>query len=182
MSKSANPHKLTRWPIEEIVVSDRLRAGIREDIVIALTASIVEIGLREPPTIRIERDADGGEYPVLVTGMHRVEACKRLNLRSIDCVEFQGSTLDAKLWEISENLHRAELTVQERSEHIAAWIRLTEEKGVSAQLAPKLSTKGRISEGRAPSGINAATRELGMAPSSCWVPADERHSGPSGER
>lgn len=41
---------------------------------------------------------------------------------------------DARLWEIAENLHRAELTVQERAEHIAEWVRLTGEK--VAQLAP----------------------------------------------
>src|SRR3954471_13123367 len=52
---------------------------------------------------------------------------------------------EARLWEIAENLHRADLTVQERSEHVAEWIRLTDEK--LAQLGP-VSTRGRT-EGRA---------------------------------
>ena len=35
---------------------------------------------------------------------------------------------DARLWEIAENLHRSELTVTERAEHIAEWVRLIAEK------------------------------------------------------
>ncbi|ACI98702.1 hypothetical protein [Rhodospirillum centenum] len=60
----------------------------------------------------------------------------------------------ARLWEIAENLHRAELTVQERAEHIAEWVRLTADKG--AQVAPP--------GGRQPhdKGIKAAVRELGI--------------------
>lgn len=33
-----------------------------------------------------------------------------------------------RLWEIAENLHRAELSALERDEHVAEWIRLTGEK------------------------------------------------------
>jgi hypothetical protein len=60
--------------------------------------------------------------------------------------------------EISENLHRAELTVQERAAHIVEWIRLTEAKAAetnAAQLAPH-------KKGQQPGGINAAARELGI--------------------
>ncbi len=57
-------------------------------------------------------------------------------------------------------MHRTELTVLERAEHIAEWVRLTEAKGVSAQVAPKLSARGRSGEGRPKGGINAAVREL----------------------
>ncbi len=64
-----------------------------------------------------------------------------------------------RLWEIAENLHRAELTALERAEHIAEWVRLTEQK--LAQVAP-VSERGRV-EGRGnKGGINAATRELGI--------------------
>ena len=56
----------------------------------------------------------------------------------------------------AENLHRAELTVQERSDMLAEWVRLTEEKQ-SAQLAPK----GPVGH-RPQGGINAAVRELGI--------------------
>lgn len=65
----------------------------------------------------------------------------------------------ARRWEISENLHRADLTTLQRNEQIAEWIRLTEEQaadGISAQVAPK------IGRGRPAAGINAASRELGI--------------------
>ena len=45
----------------------------------------------------------------------------------------------------------------QRADHIAEWVRLTEEKEKSAQLAP-VSKGGRGNEG----GINAAVRELGI--------------------
>ena len=72
---------------------------------------------------------------------------------------------EASLAEIAENLHRAELTALERDEHIAEWVRLTEEKAKAAgseekpgQLA-QVSTKG----GRGKkSGISAASRDLGL--------------------
>lgn len=52
-------------------------------------------------------------------------------------------------------LDRAELTVLERSEHIAEWVRLTTDSH-AAQLAPHRKA------GQQPGGINAATRELGI--------------------
>jgi ParB family chromosome partitioning protein len=59
--------------------------------------------------------------------------------------------------EIAENLHRADLTALERSEHIAEWIKLTGEKVAhAAQLAPH----GKA--GQQSGGTNAAVRELGI--------------------
>lgn len=65
--------------------------------------------------------------------------------------------------EIAESLHRAELTALERSEHVAEWVRLTQqaqEASLVAQPEPLKKTpgKGRGSTG----GIRAASRELGI--------------------
>jgi hypothetical protein len=49
-------------------------------------------------------------------------------------------SLYARLWEISENLHRAELSVGERADQIAEWIRLTTEVQ-SAQVGPNESRR-----------------------------------------
>ena len=73
------------------------------------------------------------------------------------CAVFDGDERDARLWEISENLHRAELTVLERSEHVAEWVRITDEKASGATCATKPG-HGQGSVG----GIRAATRELGI--------------------
>ncbi len=57
------------------------------------------------------------------------------------------------MWKISENLHRADLTALERSEQVAEWLRLSEEK-VSAHVASEL--------GRPESGTRKAARDIGV--------------------
>ncbi len=71
--------------------------------------------------------------------------------RSAEC-----SSIDAELVEISENLHRAELTQLQRDEQIARWMELTDAKRVSAQLVQK--PQG----GRPEGGVSAASRDLGI--------------------
>jgi len=141
---------------DEIVIPPRLRVGINEASVASLMESIGKIGLQTPPTVRWDKD-DGGEPSiVLVAGRHRLEACARLGMQLIPCVVFDGSETEARLWEIAENLHRADLSVLERSEHVAEWIRLSEVK--LAQVAPVSAVGGRGHKG----GINDAVRELGI--------------------
>lgn len=62
------------------------------------------------------------------------------------------------MWEISENLHRAELTVQERSEHIAEWAVLCKHKAKVSQLATPLG-------GQQPkeAGVRKAAHELNLS-------------------
>jgi len=100
----------------------------------ALQESMRQLGLRTPISVRMVPDAisaDGevlSEQPALVAGLHRLEAAKRLGWEFIDVVVIEGDETDARLWEISENLHRAELSPVERAEHIDEWRRLTVEK------------------------------------------------------
>lgn len=68
---------------------------------------------------------------------------------------------------IPETQHRAELTVQERAEHIAEWIRLTEEKqekekGQLVQSGPIESKRADGRGHRQEGGFRAAERELGI--------------------
>lgn len=95
--------------------------------------------------------------PILIAGRHRLEAARRLGWEEIDAYVFEGDERDARLWEIAENLHRAELTVQERADNIAEWVRLTGEKLSGASCATKPGS-GRHSEG----GLRAAVRDLGI--------------------
>jgi hypothetical protein len=60
-----------------------------------------------------------------------------------------------RMWEISENLHRAELPQLERDKLVAEWCRLVG-KTVSAQVAPK--PQG----GRPEGGVREAARQLGL--------------------
>jgi ParB family chromosome partitioning protein len=72
-----------------------------------------------------------------------------------------GTDDEARMWEIAENLHRADLTVLERDEHIAEWVRLAgkNDDPKPGQVGPVSNVGGRGKEG----GISAAARELGIA-------------------
>jgi ParB family chromosome partitioning protein len=134
--------------IEDVLIGDR-RRDINVKAVEKLAQSIDQIGLRHPITVRRR----GDKYQ-LIAGRHRLEACKKLGREHIPASIVAMAGDDARLWEIAENLHRAELTKLERDLQIAEWIQITER--ISVQLAPKL---GR---GRPEGGISAAARELGI--------------------
>jgi hypothetical protein len=123
------------------------------------------IGLRVPISVRLVPDEDpdgvGGNF-VLISGAHRLAAAKKLGWGKIECVVYRDESEDtARLWEIAENLHRAELTATERAENIAEWIAITErlQSGQSAQNESK-RPDGRGH--RSQSGVRAASRELGI--------------------
>jgi ParB/RepB/Spo0J family partition protein len=143
--------------IIDVLAGHRCPAG---EAVARLASSIERIGLRTPVTVRYmpERPSASGtdDSYVLVTGAHRLAAVKLLGWQKIECFVSDCNEVDAQLWEIAENLHRAELTVLERDEQIAKWVALTEERRVSVQVAPKLTS------GRPESGTSAAARDLGI--------------------
>jgi len=93
----------------DIVVGDRLRALDRESVE-RLKESISRIGLKTPISVR-----SGEQGWTLVSGRHRLEACIELGMDEVPVVAETGSELEARLWEIAENLHRAELTALERA-------------------------------------------------------------------
>lgn len=132
-------------PIELIEVGQRLRS-LREADVATLMASIREIDLREPVTVVSRRSLDrdvGSIVDVfdLVAGNHRLEACRRLGRAEIRADVVEMNDLEVRLWEIDENLCRAELTVLERAEHLA------ERKTVYEEMHP--DTKGGVAGGKA---------------------------------
>lgn len=127
--------------------------GRREvDVVVVkrIADSIDQIGLRHPITVKRK-----GERYVLIVGRHRLEAFKKLDRDFIPATIVTMTNDEARLWEIAENLHRAELTKLERDEQVAEWIRITE-KLHAVQSAPH----GKA--GQKPGGISAAARELGI--------------------
>jgi ParB family transcriptional regulator, chromosome partitioning protein len=159
----------------DIIVGDRLRALDRESVE-RLKESISRIGLKTPISVR---SSEQGWR--LVSGRHRLEACIELGTDKIPVVAETGSELEARLWEIAENLHRAELTALERAEHIDQWIRLKGESGAGEscnQAEDKLGQVGSVCEldraaqtaqvpargGRGrEGGVRAAARELGIS-------------------
>src|SRR5215831_17116034 len=106
----------------DIIICERLRP-LNAERVADLERSITAIGLQTPITIRYV-----DEKPTLVTGAHRLQAVKNLGWNEIPVIIFEGDERAARMWEIAENLHRAELTVLERSEQTAEWMRLSGEE------------------------------------------------------
>jgi len=97
--------------VKDIQVGRRARS-LDPEQVDALVKSIKQLGLKTPITVRIAETlvVDGAEQkdvPVLVAGLHRLEAMKRLKRTEIACFILTGSELDAELWEVDENLCRA---------------------------------------------------------------------------
>lgn len=134
--------------IADIDIPDE-RREVNSASVKRLADSIEKIGLRHPITVR-----EKGDRYVLVAGRHRIEAYRRLEREHIPASIVKMTNDDARLWEIAENLHRAELTKLERDDNIAEWIKITE------KLSSQVATKGL---GHRPEGgINAAARELGV--------------------
>lgn len=134
--------------IEDIDIASG-RREVNSATVKRLADSIDQIGLRHPITVR-----EKGERYILVAGRHRIEAFKKLGREHIPATIAKMTNDEARLWEISENLHRADLSKLERDEQVAEWIRITEK--VSAQVAAK--PQG----GRPEGGVRAASRELGI--------------------
>lgn len=148
----------------DIVGVDEVRvpAGRRElnpAAVKGLAESMKSIGLQCPITIRIV-NTETENYVELVTGGHRLAAAKSLGWKHIDCATMpaDATVTDARLWEISENLHRADLTPAERTLQLGEWVRLKER-----QAAEKLPHGVAVSGGRGnEGGVRDAARELGV--------------------
>lgn len=126
----------------DIEIGERHRA-LSNDAVERLAASMSELGLRQPITVRVVdmMVLDGQEVegvPVLVAGRHRLAAASKLGWDTIDCIEIEGDEITAEIWEISENLHRLDLTKDQRDEHIRRYAELLEARQeVSQQNASK---------------------------------------------
>jgi hypothetical protein len=97
-----------------------------------LVKSIRLIGLQYAPTV-IERD---GRY-LLVSGRHRIEAMRVIGRESIPVRVVDFDDIEARLWTISENLHRNELSALERAEQVTEFVRLCQEKADAANAEPQ---------------------------------------------
>lgn len=132
----------------DIELGERRRA-LSTDAVDRLAASMKDIGLRQPVTVRVveEMMVDGhltAGVPVLVAGAHRLAAAKKLGWAEIDCIEVEDDPIAAELWELSENLHRLDLTKEQRDEHIRRYAELLEaRRELSAKVSNNPTPVGR---------------------------------------
>jgi ParB family transcriptional regulator, chromosome partitioning protein len=120
--KSAPAVKGARVPFDQIDISTNHRPT-HADKVGELVKSIRMLGLQAAPVV-IER---GGRYK-LVSGRHRLEAIRVLGYEEVPVRIVGFDDLQARMWTISENLHRNELSALDRAEQIAEFVRLSQEK------------------------------------------------------
>jgi ParB family chromosome partitioning protein len=130
------------------------------DRVKMIAESMREIGLQTPISVW---SPDNGGTIRLVAGRHRLEAAKLLGWDHIECSWLILGETERRMWEIAENLHRAELSALERGEQIAEWVRLVETRQVqSAQIGPIESKREDGRGHRHENGVKAAARDLGI--------------------
>lgn len=148
--------EIDRLYVDDVQVPERRREVNRERVA-QLAESMKKLGLMTPISVW----TGDNENVYLVAGRHRLEAAKSLGWDRIDGVFVEMDERERRMWEIVENLHRAELTVLERGELEAEWIRLrdADQHGQVAQFESRREDgRGHHPEG----GLSAITRELGV--------------------
>jgi ParB family chromosome partitioning protein len=93
--------------------------------VTGLAKNIDEIGLLNPITLT--------EDHVLVAGLHRLNACKKLGWKTIPYTTISVDELDQELAELSENFFTHKLSALEESAHVARMEQIAEAKGERAK-------------------------------------------------
>jgi ParB family chromosome partitioning protein len=129
-----------------------------------LADSIAEIGLQTPISVHVIELAGNAKRYHLVTGEHRLEACKSLGWTEIPATIPDLDDYGCELWAIDENLIRAELSELERGDH------LRQRKGLYELIHPEAKNGGdRKSDGHAghlidtPSFAEDAADKTGMS-------------------
>jgi ParB family chromosome partitioning protein len=129
-----------------------------------IAASMAVIGQLYPIIVReVQRKF------YVVAGLHRLEAAKALGWGQIWCTYTMGGAddLEVRMILISENLHRGDLRVLDRADHIEEWRQLVRERargGTSA--SPAVPGSPRLPGGLQPGegGIKKTARALGLTP------------------
>jgi ParB-like chromosome segregation protein Spo0J len=145
--------------LERIAVPDIEVTGKHRDVepekVKSLAASMAKIGLRTPITVRrIEKDLDTKTF--LGAGLYRLEAAKKLGWEYIDAFVMEGTKADARMWQLMENLYRADLTALQRAEHVTELVQGVLQDADGVQVAPP---GGQQPHDR---GIKKAAKALGF--------------------
>ncbi len=96
---------------------NRFREVIPENVAV-IKASMVEVGLIQPITVRPCEGENNGYW--LIAGAHRLAAAQKLKWPHIECIVVDGLDADqAEMLAVDENLARPELTPAERARHVS---------------------------------------------------------------
>lgn len=151
--------------VDDIVIGERHRA-LSTDAVQRLAGSMKDIGLKQPISVRIVDEMElHGELtagvPVLVAGAHRLAAAKSLGWSQIDCIEIEDDPVQAELWEIAENLHRCDLTKEQRDEHIRRYAELLQKR--ADRIVPQNAEQISVQRGRPKSITTQVAEATGLS-------------------
>jgi ParB family transcriptional regulator, chromosome partitioning protein len=127
--------------LDKIVIGPNRRKVV-EGAKLTIAASMREIGQLEPIIVRKEQvpEGDSGEtstVPVLVDGHHRVLAAKELGWTQIQAVYFHGDAVAAERCEISQTIHRADVTALQRAKWVAKWVELILRETKASEIAQR---------------------------------------------
>jgi ParB-like chromosome segregation protein Spo0J len=168
MSRAPPKNRIIQWPIDDIHIGPRF-LQIDDEAVTMLMESMGARGLIHPIVTRtvstnVDGDVETG-VTILVAGLKRLTAAKRLGWQLIECREMDGDEIDAGLMEIAENLHRADLTPLQRDQHIAEWARLMQAR--QERDGHKPAHSGQVSKAKGgrgkTAGVSQAARDLGLS-------------------
>jgi ParB family chromosome partitioning protein len=135
-----------RIAIDDVVIPAERRVR-NEEMIAVIAASMNKVGQLSPIIVRRATKE-------LVAGRTRIESARLLGRTDIDCIYSDGDDVRARLEEIAENLHRGDLTVLDRSEQTAEWVKLTDVASVSgpqggtAKAARELPVPGKTEGAR----------------------------------
>lgn len=141
--------------IDLIHIADN-RRPVDDEKVRKLADSIKEVGLLNPPAVRIvetmviDGEEEGG-VPVLIHGRHRIQALKLLGRTEVECSVHDVDDDDARLMEIDENIQRNEVVEPELG------ILFTERKRIYERKHPETRPTSEGGGGR----NNATRRQIG---------------------
>src|SRR5580698_3413970 len=151
MSAFVRPAKHTFVAIDEIDLTHTIRP-YNASVVAELAHSIRTIGLQTPLTC-IVRD---GQH-ILVSGRNRLKALRTVGAEQAPVRIVDFDDVEAQLWQLSENLHRAELTKLEYDKQVVQYAELLKAKhagdiAASTEPGEKPRQVGALSGGRGNTG------------------------------
>jgi ParB/RepB/Spo0J family partition protein len=138
--------------IEDLIIKDRFRKPTDEDVEV-LVESLEEHG--QPRAITVRKHPDKPEKYRVIAGATLVKAAQRLGWPSVRADVLRCSDVEARRWEIDENLNRHRLSAMEEADHIAERMRtFANEDGESGQ------KDGKPKQGRPVGAISKAAGKL----------------------
>lgn len=173
------PRSVHLIKLDDIIADDGGPRPVDDAAVARLARSMAEIGLQTPISVVFEdfaEDNKGRNNRTLyraVSGRHRIAAARSLGWAEIEAFRFDydpvvddspedaDPNILAEMWAIAENLHRLDLTKEERDRQIRRYAELLTQRdatAVSRHDDAKLSVRGRANEGR-PQGIASKVAE-----------------------